>query len=120
VKALVLVGLLALQPGCSWAFLEPAPRPIPRDRPPACESESNLPSVDLGAAAGLSMLTLVAILGASLGDRDPRLAWALAGSGGAVGLFGLSGVWGVHQVKRCRDAQLYTPAAVPGPEPGGG
>jgi hypothetical protein len=107
VASVLLAGQFA---GCSFLFLDAPPRPASASATaPDCHVASAAPSADLtlfGIGVIATMLTTVGLsddLFDSGGDRMTRNeAIGLTIAASAVTAHGFSGVWGMHQVRRCR------------------
>lgn len=99
--AFLLLVTIAGNAGCSWLFLDAAPKRTTQ-RDATCAESSSLPAADLTA---FFLLLLGGLVGAGLlaidGDPAPTAGYLFGGMIATGGAFGASGVYGGYETTRC-------------------
>ncbi len=90
-----------LASGCSWIFVDAPPRHPPPSVAVECDREHKAVAADLAGFGGLLVLGLLSTALAGLGDLDRTGAFVLGGMAAGAGVFGTSGYYGMHQLRRC-------------------
>jgi hypothetical protein len=102
--AVTRFATLALLAGCSWITVDHPPRHPQPSTVVVCDDSYLTPAADF---AGFGLLVGFALIGTGFsfidGDGPQRTGTMILGSMiGAGGMFGLSGYYGYHHVRRCR------------------
>ena len=119
-QRMMLIGVLVLLPGCSWAFVDGPPPSLQNTYNPLvspCTTSKLLPVLDLGGyvAYGLAFATVLGMTDQQARDEYNASKTTVLATTGLVGsLFLWSSTDGFKRVRECRNAlSTMTPTLTP-------